>query len=337
MTQTAYATDSNPFSATLSNLAPGTTYYYKAFATVYGTGDYASQSQTFYSATMSFSTPEANGEPALSGKTGWLELPAEADNNSSYFVDWFSSGGERNYSYLYDKSTYTSYWVAYPLTEGHIGGSRNGSWSANPNLSQSSQINIWDSSYGVNYGSTSSDGYDSSKEIYARGHQIPDADRSGISSMQSQTYYATNSTPQIQNQFNAGIWQNLETAVRNAIPANDTLYVATGAILRKTGGNESITYIHPRNDSSKECPVPNYYYKLLLKVKRNSSGSVTSASAIGFWLPHKPYSNSSDWSSYAVSVDQIEQYTGFDFFVNLPPDIQTAAETNSSWSSFSSF
>ena len=61
MTQTAYATDSNPFSATLSNLTPGTTYYYKAFATVYGTGDYASQSQTFYSATMSFSTPEANG------------------------------------------------------------------------------------------------------------------------------------------------------------------------------------------------------------------------------------------------------------------------------------
>ena len=95
MTQTAYATDSNPFSATLSNLTPGTTYYYKAFATVYGTGDYASQSQTFYSATMSFSTPEANGEPALSGKTGWLELPAEADNNSSYFVDWFSSGEVR--------------------------------------------------------------------------------------------------------------------------------------------------------------------------------------------------------------------------------------------------
>jgi hypothetical protein len=33
-------------------------------------------------------------------------------------------------------------------------------------------------------------------------------------------------------------------------------------------------------------------------------------------------------------VDQIEAWTGFDFFVNLPDAIETAAEQNSSWDSF---
>ena len=57
ITQTANATDSNgSISAVLSNLSAGTTYYYKAFVTVNGTGDYASQSQSFYGTEYSFTT-----------------------------------------------------------------------------------------------------------------------------------------------------------------------------------------------------------------------------------------------------------------------------------------
>jgi DNA/RNA endonuclease G (NUC1) len=41
--------------------------------------------------------------------------------------------------------------------------------------------------------------------------------------------------------------------------------------------------------------------------------------------------------NYAVSVDQIEQWTGFDFFVNVPDSYETTAETNSNWSGFQSF
>ena len=47
---------SGSLSATLSNLTAGTTYYYQAFVTVNGTGDYASQSQTFYGTEYSFTT-----------------------------------------------------------------------------------------------------------------------------------------------------------------------------------------------------------------------------------------------------------------------------------------
>lgn len=216
-----------------------------------------------------------------------------------------------------------------------MGNGRSDKWQRNPGLAESEQINVWSSSYGVNLGATTSDGYDSSKEFYARGHQIPNADRNGSDELVVQTYYATNSTPQIQNKFNGGIWQQLESGVRNIAATTDTVYVVTGAILRTVTGNETITYIKPAKDT-KNCPVPNYYYKVLLKVKREASGKISSASTVGVWLPHRVYSGES-YQSYTKSVAEIEALTGYNFFANLPADIQAAAEQNSNWSTFASF
>ena len=156
--------------------------------------------------------------------------------------------------------------------------------------------------------------------------------------MNSQTYYVTNSTPQMQKGFNSAIWSSLETAVRNTLPATDTMYVATGAAFSKVGESKAVTWILPRDETDPErtCPVPNYYWKVLLKVKRDSGGNVTSASTVGFWFEHKAYSGVS-YADYAVSVDQIEQWTGFDFFVNLPDAIETSVESSASWTSFQNF
>ncbi|MCQ2136653.1 MAG: DNA/RNA non-specific endonuclease, partial [Bacteroidales bacterium] len=283
------------------------------------------------------------------GHSGWMELPAKSADNSSYYYGTFYGNGagstsgkasERNYSYLYDKSTYTSYWVAYPLYSSTMGGSRGTGWAPNPAIAESSQVNCWDYSYNVAYGQTNWSSSATSGEYYARGHQIPDADRSGHSTMQSQTYFATNSTPQIQNSFNGGTWMYLEGEVRNFAKATDTLYVVTGACLQTVGGNEKVTMIHPRADAAKDVPVPNYYWKVLLKVKRGTGGAVTSASAIGYWMEHKVASDYY-YQDCVVSVDLIEQYTGFDFFANLPGDnstgIEKEAEANTDVSKFSRF
>ena len=54
-------------------------------------------------------------------------------------------------------------------------------------------------------------------------------------------------------------------------------------------------------------------------------------------MDHKAYTNDS-YVNYTVSVDQIEQWTGFDFFVNLPDNLENAAEAaDPSWSEFTSF
>ena len=226
------------------------------------------------------------------------------------------SGSERNYTAYYDKSTYTSMWTAYPLQSKHMGSeSRPGSWSYNPEIEESYQVNLCDKSYNDNY---------------SRGHLIPNASRNGIKEMQLQTFYVTNSVPQVQTRFNDGIWNSLEQALQG-IAESRKIYIVTGVAFEKVGESRSVSYIRAKDDT-KNVPIPNYFYKVVLKVSKDSSGTVNSASTVGFWFEHKTYSDS--YTNYAVSVDQIEQWTGFDFFANLPDSIERSAETNSSWSAF---
>lgn len=303
----------NEATANLSDLLPATTY------TVYGVIT-ATNGSTPQSSSTTFTT-----EGARTDHAAWYELPAKDNAGSNMLLRTFYDTA-RNYTMYYDTSTYTAYWVAYPLAAGDLGSGRpNDPWAATPGIPTSQQINVWAGSYGVNVGSTSN--------IYARGHQIPNADRNKdpYGTMCAQTFYATNSTPQIQNGFNSGIWSTLEGDVRTlAQQQTDTVYVVTGAILRTVTGNETITYIKPAKDT-KNCPVPNYYYKVLLKVKREASGKISSASTVGVWLPHRVYSGES-YQSYTKSVAEIEALTGYNFFANLPADIQAAAEQNSNWS-----
>ncbi len=224
--------------------------------------------------------------------------------------------GNHNYTTFYDPSRYTSMWVAYELEASHMGSlGALSKWYYNPAISELQQVNICDSSY--------NDGY-------SRGHLIPKASRDAESTMLKEAYYVTNSVPQIQNSFNSGVWSSLENALQSRAQSQK-LYIVTGVAFNKVGETKSITYTTAKDDT-KSIPVPNYFYKVVLRVTTNSSGTVTSASTIGFWFEHKTYTDS--YTNYAVSVDQIEAWTGFDFFVNLPDTIEAGAEMNSSWTSF---
>ena len=251
-------------------------------------------------------------------------MPAEMEGYSNLYLNTITSGGERNYTIAYDKSKYTTYWVAYPLNSKHMGSlSRPDSWSFDPNFDSKYQVDLCGASY-----TTYNNGAG-----HARGHLIPNASRNGIKDMQLQTFYVTNSAPQIQNSFNDGIWSALEAALQS-IAKKEEIYIVSGTALQSVGGNETITYTKAKNDT-KSVPVPNYFYKVVLKVEKSGS-TVTSAKAIGFWFENKAYSNTA-YSTYEVSVDEIEKKTGMDFFVNLPDAIENVAESNSSWSSFQSF
>lgn len=254
---------------------------------------------------------------------------------------------KRNYTYLYDRSMFSSMWIAYPLYTATLqSGSNSADWAPaigngfGTNNSNGYQINVWSNSYNVYYGDTEySENFSTSgREYYARGHQIPDADRQSNSTMLAQTYYAINSTPQIQNKFNGGIWQLLEQAVRTQASRTDTLYVATGPLFYRQdiADTQEPIWIRPKGDPTKTCPVPKYYWKVLLKVNRDASGNVTSASTIGFFFEHKQYDNG-QYANYVASVNDIELRTGLDLFANLPDDIEEAAENNTNWQTFQNF
>ena len=267
----------------------------------------------------------------------WLELPSSLGNQEYVCTTFDDSVPARNYSYNYDKDMFTSLWVAYPLYSSVTGGNCTGSWKGDPNVPNDYEITL-SSSYGVNVGGTSPDGFDETLPAYERGHQIPNADRNNSEKMNSQTYYYTNSTPQHPS-FNRGAWSSLEAAVRKNIPSGDTLYVVTGASFHKIGSpvKEEVKWILPKNETNtdKKCPVPNYYWKVLLKVKRDSSGTPVSASTIGFWYENREYTDI--YSNYSFSVDQIEAWTGFDFFVNLKDSLENTVESISNWDDFQNF
>lgn len=250
----------------------------------------------------------------------WLEMPAIAPEGKypNAVMVTIMDGNERNYSLLYDRSTYTPMWVAYPLESKHMGDiERPNNWDWNPYISISDQVNLCRRSY-------------SDSDIYSRGHLIPNASRNGIKSMQEQTFYVTNSVPQVQDGFNGGIWQRLEAALQK-VGETELIYIVTGVAFNKEGENRAVAYTSARDDN-KRVPIPNYFYKVVLKVDTNGAGEVTDATTVGFWFENITYSGGYD--KHTATVDQIEAWTGFDFFVNLPDEIETKAEQNSSWNSF---
>ncbi len=336
------AATSGNFSCVLPSLSEQTTYHVRAYVV-----EFDSSTQTYvehYGAIVNFTTlAKAAFTPG-----GWLEMPSYTVENMAgtttsalndlYTVTHYAQmGGKnaRNYSVLYDPAVYASYWVAYPLCAAHLGSGRDEDWGFDPVVPQDKQTSVY-KGYGV---SAPSDVYAS--QHYARGHQLPNADRNGVDDMMAQTYFSTNMTPQLQNGFNGGVWAHLEDAVRSVVEHNsDTVYVVTGAAFRKKGGNETIKTITNTRDG-KVLPVPNYYWKVLLKVKwtDDTEPAVAGASAIGFWLEHRDnYGNgSTNYLPYVTTVDQIEQWTGFDFFSNLSTSLQSGAEAATDWAAFKAY
>lgn len=263
-------------------------------------------------------TPPATDPTTGTASEEWLELPAERKDGAYPNAKEIklSVDGERNYTHYYDTDTYTSLWVAYPLEAKHMGSlSRPNTWSYNPLLNTEYQVDLRTNSY---------------NNSYSRGHLIPNASRNGIEEMQLQTFYVTNSVPQIQDSFNSGIWSSLEKALQDKAKIKK-LYIVTGVAFETVGETKTISYTSAKDEPTKKVPIPNYFYKVVLSATTDSSGTVTSAQTIGFWFEHKGYSGES-YTNYTQSVDQIEAWTGFDFFPNLPDAIEVTAEQNSSWS-----
>ena len=209
----------------------------------------------------------------------------------------------RNYSMLYDTDLKMAYWVAYPLCGWYIGSSgRTDAWDYDPKLTESLQPNL--------FGGIS--GYD-------RGHQIPSGDRTCSRTINEQTFYFTNMTPQIGQKMNQSIWADLEDAVRGW-SSGDTLYVVTGA-MPTTATDKQIQYA--KDNKGKNIAIPKYYFKALA---RKVGGNYQ---AIAFKLDHRAYNSQKEkYMDNAISVSELENMTGFTFFPSLPAEVKKTLNTS---------
>lgn len=242
----------------------------------------------------------------LSPKTGWMELPAIPEGMDAFTHSMtVGSVSTRNYSFLWDYSNLVAPWVAYPLCKWNIGNNikRTNAWGLDPLLPEGKQPVLF---RGFSEGNNG---------WYARGHQIPSADRLTSYESNSMTFYGTNMTPQIQDGFNGDIWATLEGKVRSWANSSDTLYVVTGCVIDYPEGQ---TVKYALDNYGKKVTVPTAYYKVVLRYMKNSTVGYSGYSACAVWLDHKVYSTKNIDSKYSMSVKDLEKKVGMDFFVNLP-------------------
>lgn len=159
---------------------------------------------------------------------------------------------------------------------------------------------------------------DASFNGYDHGHLCASADRLYSRTANDNTFFMTNMSPQI-SQFNAPYWSEYEGHVQKLGRDRnfaDTLYVVKGGtitpgnILGRTAGGKIV--------------IPKYYFMALLKVKGNSY------SAIAFWMEHKSYGrdtpSSNEMAAHTISIDELEEKTGINFFHRLPDTVERLVE-----------
>jgi len=216
--------------------------------------------------------------------------PAEIDLQ----MDSFSEGwpedreGDTIVSYYaftlnYDEEEEQASWVAYILTAEDVkagGEERTDNFRPDPN---------------IHSGSASLADYKSSG--YDRGHLAPAGDMTWSPIAMSESFYMTNMSPQ-RPSFNRGIWKKLEEQVRDWAVAYDSIYVISGPVL-----TDIETHI-----GQNEVGVPAYYFKVILDLTPPNK-------LIAFLLPNA--SSKASIYNYALTVDSLEAFTGYDFFPKI--------------------
>lgn len=212
----------------------------------------------------------------------------DSDPESRSFLPESTTGAivhHKDYSLSYAEPHEQAEWVAYRLTRENL---------KKPNVKRSKRFNP---DYDVK--SRSAFHRDYTHSGFTRGHLAPAGDMAHSKEAMEESFFMSNISPQSRG-FNNGAWKELEETVRDWAFSDKALYVVTGPVLTDRG-LEKI--------GQNKVSVPKRFYKILLDLERPKE------KAIGFIMPHGTLEE--PLSSYAVTVDEIEEVTGIDFFPDL--------------------
>lgn len=144
---------------------------------------------------------------------------------------------------------------------------------------------------------------------YDRGHMAPAADMKWTGSAMQSSFYLTNISPQ-DHELNTGSWRALEEKCRDWAVRDSAIVIVCGPIF---------TSARPRTIGETRVAVPDSYFKVVLAPYSNPP------KAIGFVMPNGKVPGG--MQACAVSVDQVEAITGYDFFAQLPDDVEARVES----------
>ena len=200
------------------------------------------------------------------------------------------------YSFSYSDQHKQAEWVYYKLNASQLNPTvkRKNNFRKDPEITKnSSDLNDYKGS-----------GYD-------RGHLAPAADMKYNSNSMSESFYLSNVSPQLPS-FNRGIWKRIEKQIREWSYMYGELIVITGPVLECENfgkiGTNSVT-------------IPKWYYKVVIdpyNYKRNLAILIENTSS------------SNSVKSYVITIDQLEEFSGIDFFYRLPDLIEESFESSKS-------
>ena len=191
-------------------------------------------------------------------------------------------------------------WVFYKLTKEHLENpttKRKTGFSADPRLITLRMPYLFKNAY------------KNAAQKYDIGHMAPSADFLFRKEANAETFFMSNTAPQ-SPKLNRIAWEHLEVMIRGWACSEDELFVITGPILKP--GLKKL----PSGAS-----IPEKFFKVILDTSPPRK-------SIAFIFSQTDQSRN-DYQERALSIEELEKQTGFDFFPQIP-----AAERKSIESSF---
>ena len=148
---------------------------------------------------------------------------------------------------------------------------------------------------------------------YDRGHMTPSGDRTRSKKDNSATFLMTNIIPQSPAN-NREVWRELEEYSRKLVKEGKELYIVAGG----EGKKQTI--------AEGKVKVPKYTWKVILILDQLGEEVTENTPTIAIRIPNSEQVARTEWQDYIVSVDEIEKRTGYNFFSNLPKQIQNKIE-----------
>lgn len=156
---------------------------------------------------------------------------------------------------------------------------------------------------------------DYTRSGFDRGHIVPNADRDGTPESMASTFLMTNMIPQT-GDLNRGAWAKLEGYLRTLVRRGNDVYIFAGVYGEKGKIKNKIM-------------IPEKVWKIAVAVPAGSGiGAINEKTRIiAVDMPNVKGIKNADWQIYRTSVRDLEQKTGYNFFSNLPQNLQDSIET----------
>lgn len=140
---------------------------------------------------------------------------------------------------------------------------------------------------------------------FDRGHMAPAADMTYNATAMSESFYLTNMMPQVPGN-NRGIWKYLEENTRYWAQTKGEVYVITGTIF-----DDKLRMMN-------SVAIPDFIYKIVIDPKTGKQ--------IAYMFPNEKL-DPKLIDNYAISVEELESYTGVNFSPLLPANLKNNEKT----------